>query len=461
MRYLLTLICLFTPLAIFAQDKKPDAIPVVSIDRKEPVDYNKDIEPIFAAKCTVCHSGNILEGKLDMSSFAALMKGGKSGNVVLPGKANESLLIRMAGRTKKPYMPPKGDEPFTPQELALVTLWVNQGAKAPTGAREKPKVALTLPASLVKPVRGLAITPDKTLVAASRGNQIHLYDAKTGNHVRSLSDPKVVGSAGKPANVAHVALVEALTFTPDGKSLISGSFQELCIWNPADGQLTAKVTGFADRVMALALSPDGKMLATGGGAATEDGEIKLLELPSGKVLHEIKNGHSDTVLGVNFSPDGKLLATCGADKFVKVWDVPAGKFVKSFEGHTNHVLDVGWAPNGKLLASAGADSVVKIWDYEKGEKARDLKNHAGQVTRLVFVGKQPQFLTCGGDRTVKSWNPDNGGMGKQYAGQSADFLYALAASPDGALVAAGGEEGIVWLYNGTDGKLIKALTPPQ
>ena len=74
--------------------------------------------------------------------------------------------------------------------------------------------------------------------------------------------------------------------------------------------------------------------------------------PAGKVTSEIKNGHSDTVFGVCFSPDGTKLATCGADKFVKVFEIPSGKFIKAFEGHTHHVLDVGWKFDGKLLASA-------------------------------------------------------------------------------------------------------------
>src|SRR5205085_3792921 len=142
-----------------------------------------------------------------------------------------------------------------------------------------------------------------------------------------------------------------------------------------------------------AFSPDGKLLATGGGAATEDGEIKLIEVPTGKVVTDVKNGHSDTVFGVCFSPDGKMIATCGADKFVKVFEVPAGKFVKAFEGHTHHVLDIGWKSDGKLLASAGADNAIKVWDFDKGEQTRTINGHAKQVTRLVFVGKTPMIAT--------------------------------------------------------------------
>ena len=81
------------------------------------------------------------------------------------------------------------------------------------------------------------------------------------------------------------------------------------------------------------------------------------------------------------------------------------------------------------------------------------------MTRLLFIGKTGQFLTCSGDSQVKSWNVDNGGNTRNFAGGT-DFLYAVGASPDGAVVAAGGEEGVVRLYNGTNGQLVKTLLPP-
>src|SRR5262249_15888308 len=141
---------------------------------------------------------------------------------------------------------------------------------------------------------------------------------------------------------AHLSIVESVAYSPDGKCLASGSFGEVALWDAATGKLERKLDGFADRVVALSFSADGKLLATGGGAPTESGEIKVFDPSTGKLVLDIKNGHSDTVFGVAFSPDGKKLATCSADKFVKVFEVASGKFLKSFEGHTHHVLDVGW-----------------------------------------------------------------------------------------------------------------------
>src|SRR5262245_9111824 len=395
---------------VLADKKKNSAapIPVVTLNRKEPVGYTQDIEPILVNKCMFCHSGPVKEAKLDMGSYESLMKGGKSGPPIVPGKSPESMLVKRAGKTEKPFMPPKSEEPLTPEELALIKLWIDQGAKPPTGARVRPKVVVSAPPASVQPVRGVAVSPDRSAVAASRGNQIHVYDAGSGACVRSLVDPALAGPDKKPLGAAHLSLVESLAYSPEGKFLASGSYQEVILWDAQTGLPRQRLTGFADRVVALAFSPDGKLLATGGGAPTEDGEVKIFEVPTGKLAADLKNAHSDTVFGVCFSPDGKTLATGGADKFVKTFEVPTGKLLKSFEGHTHHVLDVGWKGDGKLIASAGADNAVKVWDYEKGEQVRTIPAHAKQVTRLVFIGKRPEFVTCSGDQQVKAWNVDNG-----------------------------------------------------
>jgi WD40 repeat protein len=456
------MISLLLTLLLPADDRKPAPaapIPVVAPDRKEPVVYQQDVEPILAKKCQTCHSSSVQEGQLDLGSYEGLMKGGKRGKAVVPGKAAESLLILMAGKTKKPFMPPKTEEPLTPPELALLKLWIDQGAKPPTGVRERAKIVVGLPPASVHPVRAVAVSSDKSTIAAGRGNQVHVFSAGSGAYVRTLIDPSLTTADGEPAQSSHVSLVEALAFSPDGRYLASGSFQEVTLWDAQTGTVRLRLTGFADRVVALAFSADGKLLATGGGPPTQSGEVKVFEAAAGKLLTDIKDAHSDQVFGVAFSSDGTKLASGGADKFVKVFEVPSGKFLKALEGHTHHVLDVGWKADGKLLASAGADNDVKIWDFEKGEQLRTIKGHTKQVTRLLFIGATPQIVTCSGDQTVRFWNAENGGNVRNFAG-NVDFLYGVGVSPDGAVVAAGGEEGVVRLYNGANGSLLKELLPP-
>src|SRR3954447_674891 len=119
MRCRLTLpLLLVLPLTVTAQEKqtpKPgnEPIKVVKLDRKDPVTYEKDVEPIFVKKCSVCHSGNVKESRLDLGSYEGLIKGGRRGKAVVPGKAEQSLLYQAAGKTRKPLMPPKSEVPLT------------------------------------------------------------------------------------------------------------------------------------------------------------------------------------------------------------------------------------------------------------------------------------------------------------------------------------------------------------
>src|SRR5215218_1178197 len=246
-------LALLIPVIASAQEKKDaklDPIPEIKIDRKDPVLYEKDVEPILANKCFVCHSGKELNGKLDMSTYEKLVKGGKHGPPIAAGKAGESYLYKLPSRQMKPVMPPKDEVPLTTNELAVVKLWIDQGARPPTGAAlVRPKVVLTLPPALVKPVRAVGISPDGKTIASGRGNQLHLYRA-TGEFLKTLVDPNLKTSDGKPASAAHISLVESLAFAPDGKTLATGSYQEVKLWDVEKGTVRQTLAGFADRVVA-------------------------------------------------------------------------------------------------------------------------------------------------------------------------------------------------------------------
>lgn len=491
MRYFLTLWFITYSCLLLAEENHEKSVPVISLQLKELVEYNADVKPILVKKCFVCHSGNVTEGKLDLSSHKTLLKGGETGPAIIPGKANESLLVKLAGRTTKPLMPPPDEpetQPLTPKELALIKLWIDQGAKPPT--KRVARGGLKRLSSAVRTVRAIAIAPDKSVVVAGRANQIHIYDPKFGDPLWSLIDPKLIALDGKPIQAAHHSIVESLAISPDSRLLASGSMREMAIWDLKAGRLLTKLTGFSHRVVAMHFSPNGRYLATSGGAPTVEGEIRIFDIqPAAKasgqatLALELSAAHSDTVFGIRFSPDGSLLATCGADMSIKIFEFPSGKLVKTLEGHTHHVLGLDWQNDGRLLASAGADKKVRLWDTQTGEQLTRINRgggaistvfltHEKPVSRLMFLGDTTQILTCSGNQPARLWRLDKqmrpGNYAKPYIkgssvrnfGDGTDYLYAISASPDGQLVATGGQSGIVSIYNGRSGELIGQLNPP-
>src|SRR5205085_6804915 len=114
-------------------------------------------------------------------------------------------------------------------------------------------------------------------LAVAHGSRVQLRDATTGEVTATLIDDAPKTAEGKPANAAHVSLVESLAFSPDGKRLATGSFREVSIWNVETRKLVARVGGPTDKVTAIAWHPNGEFFAAAGGPPTEDGEIRFFE----------------------------------------------------------------------------------------------------------------------------------------------------------------------------------------
>ena len=205
-----------------------------------------------------------------------------------------------------------------------------------------------------------------------------------------------------------------------------------------------------DRVNALRFSPDGKTLATGGGEPSRTGDIVICDVATGTVLKTWKERHSDAVLSIDFSPDGKQIASGGADKAVRITDIASGKQMRVFEGHTHHVLGISFRADGRVLASAGADNVVKIWDMITGDRKKNIDGWDKEVTSLQFIGATDQILTSAGDNRVRLVR-DSGAEVRAIAGLP-EFMYGAAGTATASVIVGGGQDSVLRVWDGATGK---------
>src|SRR5438128_2547209 len=226
---------------LLAEDSPPadvqrKPIPIAKIDRKTPVDFEKEILPILKNNCLACHNKTTTKAELILETPQDILKGGESGKVVVPKRSGDSVLLKIASHQVKPMMPPKNNKveasDLTPEELGLIKLWIDQGGKGEVHGTG-PIVWQALPEGL-NPIYAVALTSDGQFAACARANQIFIYQLPSRQLVTRLTDPQLVKDPLTPAlspskgerernqiGVAHRDLVHALAFSPDRNVLAS------------------------------------------------------------------------------------------------------------------------------------------------------------------------------------------------------------------------------------------------
>ncbi|MCA2931148.1 MAG: hypothetical protein IM336_11940, partial [Microcystis sp. M018S1] len=236
-------------------------------------------------------------------------------------------------------------------------------------------------------VLSVNFSPDgKTLVSGSDDKTIKLWNVETGKEIRTL--------------YGHDNSVTSVNFSPDGKTLVSGSDDNtIKLWNVETGQEIRTLYGHDSYVSSVNFSPDGKTLVSG----SYDKTIKLWDVETGQEIRTLY-GHDNFVYSVNFSPDGKTLVSGSNDKTIKLWNVETGQEIRTFKGHDSYVYSVNFSPDGKTLVSGSNDKTIKLWNVETGQEIRTLYGHDSYVWSVNFSPDGKTLVSGSNDKTIKLWN---------------------------------------------------------
>lgn len=274
-------------------------------------------------------------------------------------------------------------------------------------------------------------------------------------------------ATGQPTESVALETGPVQAIVPDGNSLIATFGNKHAVKLDADPnwRLVRTIGGSVDRVLALDFSPDSKLLATAGGIASRSSELKVWNVADGSLAREIAAAHTDTVNAVRFSPDGQRLASAGADRTVRIFDSHDGQLLKTCGGHTAAGNSLAWHSGGQRLVSAGADQLLKLWDAETGLPVMTMKGSTYQigaykqeVTAVAFLGDSEQYVAASGDGTVRLHRTTSDNDILVYSGAK-DFQYAVAATPDGLTILAGGADGILRRWSGQERGVKNSFAP--
>ena len=162
-------------------------------------------------------------------------------------------------------------------------------------------------------------------------------------------------------------------------------------------------TGHAGKVNAIAFSPDENFLVVATGVTGLRGEAVLWNLKTGQRVRTFGEGHRDTLYGAVFSPKGDVLATAGYDRLIQLWNVNAGKRLRTLEGHNGAVHGIAFSPDGSVLASAGGDSAVKLWNTKTGQRLDTLGQPTGEQFIVAFTPDSQFVVAAGADKQIRLW----------------------------------------------------------
>jgi WD40 repeat protein len=285
-------------------------------------------------------------------------------------------------------------------------------------------------------VYAIAISPDSTRLALGERTSgsdgiLHVFDTVT-----LAEQAQVTISPG-------TYLLWAITFSPDGKLIASGTASgAIQVWDASRLSNIVTIRGHHGQVTLIAFSSDGSQIVSG----SWDGTVRIRPVASSEEPLALIPGHDARVTQVVFSPDGSRVVSGSDDKTVRIWDGLTCEELAVLHGHEDVVRTVAYSPDGARVISGSHDDTVRVWDALDLQEIAVLKGHDNWVTFVTFVSDGAVIASCSYDHTVRLWSSSTFQESARLEGHR-DTVWSVVFSPNGTRLVSTSEDKTVRVWD--------------
>ena len=243
------------------------------------------------------------------------------------------------------------------------------------------------------------------IVSASLDGSIKIWESVSGREIKTLKDPRIRKKVSSQKGREHEPNIpdklNALAVSPDGKYLVSGGiFGHITIWEVSTGNKikTLKSIWKNEPINSIAFSGDGDRMVTG----TEDGSLQIWDFHNRRIVKNLK-GHSSRVNSVAMGPNGRFIFSGSSDGSLILWDAfPDSR--KTLQKVPSEISAVALSSDGKFVLSADAVHGLKLWNTKTGKEIRSFQGHYGKVNSISFSPDNRHFVSGGENSSILIWD---------------------------------------------------------